>query len=87
MVEIKVKKLHEDAKLPVKAKDGDSGYDVFALEDGKIRIDSEFGRHVMYRTGIAIEIPKGYEIQFRARSSIGTKSALMLANGIGTINW
>lgn len=37
-------------------------------------------------TGIAMEIPRGYEVQIRARSGIALKTPLRLANGIGTID-
>ena len=36
--------------------------------------------------GFAISIPKGYELQIRARSGNSIKKGLCLANGIGTVD-
>ena len=43
------------------------------------------GEHVAVGTGLAFEIPFGYEIQVRARSGL-SKRGLMISNGIGTID-
>src|SRR5690606_20518037 len=37
-------------------------------------------------TGLAVEIPLGYEMQLRARSGLAAKHGFMLVNGIGTID-
>jgi dUTP pyrophosphatase len=55
-ITIRYKKLHKDAKPPKQAKDGDAGYDLFALEPTTL---NTFERKAI-KTGIAIEIPKGY---------------------------
>ncbi len=85
-VYLKVKKLHKDAQTPTRAHDNDSGFDVYAIDDGNIEISGKVGRIVTYKLGIAIEIPDGYEVQLRPRSSISTKTTLFQANGIGTID-
>lgn len=36
--------------------------------------------------GIAPEVPEGYELQLRARSGLGGKYGITLANGVGTID-
>jgi len=79
---LKVKKLHPNAALPTQAHDTDSGYDIVALEDGKI---SEDGRYVEYQTGIAIAPTTGYHILIHPRSSI-SKYDLVLANSIGLVD-
>jgi len=86
MVELKVKRLHDNAKIPTRAHDTDSGFDIYAIDDGKLNIDSISGMTITYKTGISVEVPAGYEIQLRARSSIGTKTTLSLANGVGTVD-
>jgi dUTP pyrophosphatase len=40
----------------------------------------------MVPTGIAVELPEGYEAQVRARSGLSIKKGLSLINGIGTID-
>lgn len=54
-MKVKIKKLHKDAIVPTYAKDGDAGMDLTAVS----RTYDEFG-NVVYGTGLAFEIPKGY---------------------------
>jgi dUTP pyrophosphatase len=79
---MKIKLLHKDAKLPKKMTPGSSGFDVFALKD--LNITSYLGV-VQIPLGISAQVPPGFEIQLRIRSSIASKG-LILANGIGTID-
>lgn len=72
-------KVDKDAKYPIKAHESDSGYDMYAISISKS------GDIYTYETGIAFDIPEGYEVQLRARSSV-YKTGLMLTNGIGTID-
>lgn len=62
-MKIKFKKLREDAVIPKKGTEGSSGFDLYSLD---ITVN---GMHVEMSTGIAIEIPEGYEVQVRPRSS------------------
>jgi len=68
-VKIQFKKLHPDASVPEKATPGSAGWDVRALESGGIGV----GETVLVRTGIAVAIPMGYEIQTRPRSGLAVK--------------
>lgn len=79
----KVKKLHEDAKLPVYAnKLGDSGADVFAIDNYSIAP----GERALVKTGIAIVLPDGYECQVRSKSGLALKRGLMVLNSPGTVD-
>lgn len=95
-MEIKVKKLHEDAVIPFQATPTDAGYDIVAIDDGEIAVEKiqspysacitcENIMYIQYRTGIAIEPPPGYHTEIFPRSSISKKS-LILANSIGLID-
>lgn len=64
MTWIKVKQLKENAIIPHYAKDGDAGFDLYTLEDTIIPAKTT----VAIKTGIAMEIPEGYEVQIRPRS-------------------
>lgn len=75
-----IKRLHKDAVLPKYAKQGDSGFDLVAIEDTII----EPGYTKLIKTGLAFEIPKGYEIQVRPRSGITLKTKLRVQ--LGTID-
>ena len=55
-MQLKVKKLHPDAKLPTYGNPGDAGMDMYALEE----VVFSPGEQKRIRTGIALEIPDGY---------------------------
>lgn len=78
--EIRVKKLHPDAVIPTKAHADDAGFDLVAVEDVII----EPGETVLVRTGLAFELPKGFEMQVRPRSGISLKTKLRVV--LGTVD-
>lgn len=78
----KFKKLHPEAVAPTYAKPFDSGFDLVAVEDVII----EPGETVIVKTGLAFEIPPGYELQVRPRSGVSSKTNLRLSNAPGTID-
>jgi len=44
------------------------------------------GRAKLVKTGIAVEIPRGYEAQIRSRSGLALKHGIMVLNSPGTID-
>lgn len=66
---IKVKKLHENAIIPTRSKDGDAGLDLYTLEDAMIKK----GETIVIPTGIAIQLPETMEATVRPRSGITLK--------------
>lgn len=64
MMWIKVKQLKKDAIIPCYAKEGDAGFDLFTAEDTIIPAKTT----VAIKTGLAMEIANGYEMQIRPRS-------------------
>ena len=80
MTNIKVKKLHKDAIIPKRAHTSDAGLDIYALEDTVI----EPGETALIKTGLAFELPPGYEMQIRPRSGITLKTKLRVQ--LGTID-
>lgn len=81
-VVIKIKKLHPDACIPAKMSVGASGFDLVAIEETVCSRPIVRG----VRTGIAIELPYGYEAQIRSRSSMLSKRRLIVSNSPGTID-
>lgn len=77
---VNVKKLHPDAVIPKYAKAGDSGFDLVAIED----IIIQPGETKIVLTGLAFEIPVGYEMQVRPRSGVSRKTKLRVI--LGTID-
>ena len=60
MVKILVKKFDKNIKLPTYKTSGSSGMDLVAYIKNKITIDP--GKTVMIPTGIAVAIPKNYDL-------------------------
>ena len=80
-VRLGFKKLNPNAQLPKYAHEGDAGMDVFALHD----VELPFNKPVIVKTGIAAEIPDGYELQVRPRSGFAAKG-ITVWNAPGTID-
>lgn len=79
-MQVKIKKLNEKAVIPKYSKDGDAGLDMVATS---VEFDSR--GYVIYGTGLAIEIPKGFVGLVFPRSSVSNKD-LLLSNSVGVID-
>ena len=84
MVKILVKKFDKNIKLPVYKTSGSSGMDLVAYIKKKITINPS--ETAMIPTGIAVAIPKNYEIQIRPRSGLAAKKGISVLNTPGTID-
>lgn len=65
MIHLPIRRVHPDATLPTYATEGSAGLDLYCLD----RVLLQEGSVDRLRTGIAIQIPLGYEGQIRPRSS------------------
>ena len=81
---IKVVKLKENAILPEYQTEGAAGADMHACLDEPVVLAPMERR--MIPTGIAVAIPKGFELQIRARSGLSIKHGITMVNGVGTID-
>jgi dUTP diphosphatase len=81
---LKIKKLTSDACLPEYAHgpDEDAGMDLRSVE----RVVLAPGVPRTVATGLAIELPSGYEAQIRPRSGLALKHAITLPNAPATID-
>ncbi|MDQ0154945.1 dUTP diphosphatase [Robertmurraya andreesenii] len=77
---VKIKRLHPEAVIPKYAHDYDAGFDLVATED----VIVEPGETVKVPTGLAFEIPQGYELQIRPRSGVTLKTKLRVQ--LGTVD-
>ena len=75
---IKVKKLHPDAKIPSYAYVGDAGLDLYVAEDLVLKKDERKSIPL----GIAIEIPEGYVGILFDKSGLSHKHGLKSYGGI-----
>ncbi|HFK1685253.1 TPA: dUTP diphosphatase [Bacillus tropicus] len=76
---VKIKRV-KDVELPKYAKPGDSGFDLVAAEDTIIWP----GETKVVQTGLAFEIPPGYELQVRPRSGMTRNTKLRVI--LGTVD-
>jgi dUTP pyrophosphatase len=82
-MQLKVKKISEDAILPSYAHEGDAGLDLFSSEEKEIKPNES----CLIKTGIKIELPKNTEAQIRPRSGLALKHCITVLNSPGTIDY
>ncbi|WP_293973382.1 dUTP diphosphatase [uncultured Ruminococcus sp.] len=84
-MEIKIKKLKKNAKIPKRATSGSAGMDLYACIDEPITLAP--GQLAIVPTGIAIALPDNRCAAFLyARSGLGVKHGICLSNGVGVID-
>jgi dUTP pyrophosphatase len=77
-MEMKFKKLDPEAKTPEYAYEDDAGFDLFSVEDVTIKP----GERAQIKTGLAIEIPKGYVALIWDKSGLSHKAGLKTLGGV-----
>jgi dUTP pyrophosphatase len=68
--------------LPSPASPGSAGYDLASADDGEL---APFERK-LFRTGLSIAVPEGYECQIRPRSGLALRHGITLPNTPATID-
>jgi dUTP pyrophosphatase len=83
---VKVKKLRDfEWGWPQYATDGAAGMDLRAfVENGSLTIKPM--ERALVPTGLALEIPPGFEMQIRPRSGLALKQGVTMVNAPGTID-
>ncbi|MGN7661902.1 MAG: dUTP diphosphatase [Anaplasma sp.] len=83
---VKIVKLGSGYGLPLPsyATPNSAGLDLYAAVESKQIIRP--GRRCAIRTGIAIELPDGYEAQIRSRSGLAANFGVFVLNAPGTID-
>ena len=84
MTEILIKRLSKEVTLPKYETDGSSGLDLSAFIDSNIEIKP--GKSKIIPTGLAVSIPKNFEIQIRPRSGLAAKNQISVLNTPGTVD-
>ena len=84
MTEILIKRLSKNVALPKYETEGSSGLDLAANTDKQIKILP--GKSEIIPTGLAVAIPKNFEIQIRPRSGLAAKNQISVLNTPGTID-
>ena len=86
-MEVKVRKLHPDAKLPSLATIGSGCYDVCAIKEEVICKKDNWAHGDVYKVGIGLsfEVPMGYLLEIRPRSGL-SQNGLTIVNSPGTLD-
>mgnify|MGYP001421532868 FL=1 len=84
MTKILIKRLSKEVSLPKYETNGSSGMDLAANINANIDIDP--GKTAIIPTGLALSIPKGFEVQIRPRSGLAAKQKISVLNTPGTID-
>lgn len=80
-MKIKIKKLRENAKIPMRASSCAAGYDLYACIDDTVTIMPHTTEKI--GTGLSIAVPPGYFGAIFARSGLAAKEGLRPANCVG----
>ena len=82
VINIKIKRLNENAILPEKQHDSDAGYDLHSIEEIILKPNQIY----KVKTGIAIQIPNNYGGLVLPRSGLSSKYGISLINTPGLID-
>ena len=79
-MQLKVFRVRDNAKLPTRAHDGDAGMDLYYCAPSRqmrsIAVNPV--ETVLIPTGIKAEVPKGYMLEIKNKSSIAAKKQLIV---------
>ncbi len=82
MIELRIRRLRDDAVLPERAYDGDAGLDLTACE----RVELPPGARATVPTGLAVAIPEGYAGFIQPRSGLAARNGVTVVNAPGLID-
>ena len=82
MIDVAVRRLRPDARIPEQAYDGDAGLDLAACEAAVL----EPGERAVVPTGLAVEIPDGYAGFVQPRSGLAARHGIGIVNSPGLID-
>jgi dUTP pyrophosphatase len=82
VIELPVRRLRDDATLPVQAYPGDAGLDLAACD----RHEVGPGERAVIPTDLALEIPEGYGGFVLPRSGLAARNGITLLNAPGLID-
>lgn len=83
-MKVLIRKLSEKSIIPEYKTLGSSGFDISACLDENIILAPH--SVTMVKTGISLELPKGFEAQVRSRSGLALKNGVFVLNSPGTID-
>jgi dUTP diphosphatase len=82
VIELPIKKLRDNAVVPVRAYAGDAGLDLSSCE----RVELAPGARALVPTGLAVAIPEGHAGYVQPRSGLAAKHGISMVNTPGLID-
>jgi dUTP pyrophosphatase len=82
VIELPIRRLHEDAVLPERAYAGDAGLDLAACA----RHELDPGERALIGTGLAVAVPKGYAGFVQPRSGLAARHGISVVNSPGLVD-
>ena len=82
MIELPIRRLREDAIVPVRAYAGDAGFDLASCEG----LELGPGERAVVGTGLAVAIPEGYAGFVQPRSGLASRHGISVVNAPGLID-
>jgi dUTP pyrophosphatase len=82
VIEIAIRRLRPEAKLPARAYSGDAGIDLSACD----RVELAPGERTLVPTGLAIAIPEGYAGYVQPRSGLAARHGISIVNSPGLVD-
>lgn len=82
MIDVAIRRVRDDARLPERAYTGDAGLDLATCE----RIELGPGERAVAPTGLAVAIPEGYAGFVQPRSGLAARHGIAVVNSPGLID-
>lgn len=82
MIELRIRRLRDDAVIPERAYAGDAGLDLAACE----RHELGPGERAVVGTGLAVAIPEGYAGFVQPRSGLAARHGISVVNSPGLVD-
>jgi dUTP pyrophosphatase len=82
VIELPIRRLRPDARVPTRAYEHDAGIDLAACE----RVELGPGERALVPTGVAVAIPPGYAGYVQPRSGLATKHGISIVNTPGLVD-
>lgn len=81
-MKVEIKKLRPDAIVPQYQTHEAAGFDLHAVEP----LTLQPAQRALVKTGLAMALPHGYELQIRPRSGLAFKHGITVLNAPGTVD-
>lgn len=82
VMNVKIKKLSELAKIPTFAHEGDAAFDLYSVESFFLEDNQSY----LCKTDIALEIEPGFCVKILPRSGLAVKEGITIVNSPGLID-